>query len=62
MSKKYSYHNQPNNIGCWRLGQACANAAAEERCGDYIDRGLMLLKQLQDMGFGVYKLPKEPTK
>lgn len=51
----YTYTEQPDNLGAWQLGRAAA-AAGLKRPGDNIDRGLQLLKELQDVGFGVYQL------
>jgi len=50
-----TYRNQPDNVGAWRLGEACRRAA-DLPAGDYIDRGLGLLKELQAKGFGVIAL------
>jgi hypothetical protein len=52
-----TYKNQPaDNVDCWKLGQACQKAAEEPKCGDYIDRGLILLRELEALGYGVVKL------
>jgi hypothetical protein len=48
-----TYVNQPDNVGAWRLGEACRAARAG---GDPIDHGLSLLKELQDRGYGVIAL------
>ena len=49
--------NQPtDNVDAWRLGEACRAAAADPKCGDPIDRGLMLLRELEAKGYGVVKL------
>jgi hypothetical protein len=56
-----TYVNQPNNQGAWRLGEACTKAANEPRCGDYIDRGLILLRELQAKGYGVVKIATPTT-
>lgn len=53
--RAYTYIHQPNNGPAWRLGLA-ASSASRMSAGDYIDRGLVLLKCLQDAGFGVYEL------
>jgi len=52
-----TYKNQPGNVGAWRLGEACRNAA-DAPAGDPIDRGLLLLKELQERGYGVVALPE----
>lgn len=54
--KPMTYQNQPNNVDCWRLGEACRNAAKDPKCGDPIDRGLILLRELEALGYGVVKL------
>lgn len=48
--------NQPDNIEAWRIGEACSKAAADRRCGDPIDRGLILMKELEAKGYGIVKL------
>ncbi len=59
--KILTYKNQPtDNVDVWRLGAACRKAADDPKCGDYIDRGLILLKELQAQGYGVVKLEKQP--
>jgi len=56
----YTYKKQPcNNIYQWRLGEACRKAADDKDCGDYIDRGLILLRELEARGFGVVVLEEE---
>lgn len=45
-----TYLNQPDNVGAWRLGEACR---ATKPGGDPIDHGLSLLQELQAKGFGV---------
>lgn len=50
-----NYTNQPGNVECWSLGEACRKAADDQKCGDCIDRGLILLRELQAKGFGVVK-------
>ena len=39
-----------DNVLAWRVGEA-HSAAAKESSGDYIDRGLALLRHLNDKGF-----------
>lgn len=52
--------NQPtDNVHAWRLGQACSNAANEPKCGDLIDRGLILLRELELKGYGIVKLEQK---
>lgn len=52
-----TYANQPDNVGAWRLGEACRAAKAG---GDPIDHGLSLLKELQARGYGVVALAVHP--
>lgn len=47
-----TYNKQPDNVGAWRIGEACRKAA-DTPGGDYIDQGLVLLKELQANGYGV---------
>lgn len=55
--KVYTYEKQPtDNVLARRLGEACRAAADDRKCGDYIDRGLILLRELQAKGFGVVLL------
>lgn len=51
--KIHTYDDQPNNGHAWALGDACTKAAADPKCGDYIDRGLILLRELQSRGYGI---------
>ena len=56
-----TYTNQPtDNIDAWRLGDACRKAANELKCGDLIDRGLILLRELEARGYGAVKLKATP--
>ena len=55
--KILTYKNQPaSNIIAWQLGEACFAAAKETKCSDSIDRGLILLRELEIKGYGVVKL------
>lgn len=56
--RAYTYAEQPGNGVAFRLGLAC-DAAASQRAGDSIDRGLGLLQELQIKGFGVFDLGAE---
>ena len=47
-----------DNVLAWRMGQACTAAAEDQKCGDPIDRGLILLHQLNEKGFGVFEKQK----
>ena len=38
----------------WRLGEICRKAAEDKNCGDYIDRGLILRRMLEEEGFAVF--------
>lgn len=44
-----------DNVYAWRLGEIALNAGDPSRTdtGDYIDRGLILLRLLNEMGFTV---------
>jgi hypothetical protein len=48
---------QPDNMNAWRLGEACRQAA-DASAGDHIDRGLALLKALEERGYGVFRFAK----
>lgn len=55
--KVMTYTDQPSdNVECWRIGEACRKASDDPKCGDYIDRGLILLRELEAKGYGVVKL------
>lgn len=49
-----------DNVLAWRVGRACAKAAASDQVGDYIDRGLVLLRELAAEGFGVVRVEEGP--
>lgn len=60
--KVFTYKDQPSdNVDAWRLGEACRKAADDPKCGDYIDRGLILLRELQAKGYGIVRLPLNPA-
>lgn len=59
--RAYTYAEQPNNQGTWRLGEALVEAHAMP-AGDHIDGGLGLLKALQLRGFGVFEMDQAMTK
>lgn len=49
----FTYTSQPcDNVIAWRIGEACSKASVTS-AGDYIDRGLSLLKELQRKGYGI---------
>lgn len=52
--RAYTYEHQPGNAIAYRLGEV-AGAASRYSCGDGIDVGLNLLKELQAAGFGVFQ-------
>jgi hypothetical protein len=56
--RAYTYKEQPGNAVASKLGRAC-EAAIKQRAGDNIDRGLDLLQELQEAGFGVFALGAE---
>ncbi|WP_425327640.1 hypothetical protein [Pseudomonas nitroreducens] len=58
--RAYTYAEQPDNLGASRLGTA-ATAAFAATAGDHIDRGLLLLRELQAKGFGVFELSAAPA-
>ena len=45
-----------DNVLAWRLGEVC-NKAAAAKAGDCIDRGLVLLHELEAAGFSVIIAP-----
>ena len=53
--RAYTYEHQPSNLPAYSLGRAHAAAAAMS-AGDNIDRGLGLLKALEEQGFGVFEI------
>jgi hypothetical protein len=53
--RAFTYDHQPGNIDASRLGRA-TDVAAVASAGDSIDRGLALLKALQENGFGVFQV------
>lgn len=53
--RAYTYEHQPSNLPAYSLGRAHAAAAAMS-AGDNIDRGLGLLKALEEHGFGVFEI------
>jgi hypothetical protein len=59
--RTYTYAEQPDNQGAWRLGEALVEAHAMP-AGDHIDGGLGLLKALQLRGFGVFEMDQAMTK
>lgn len=58
--RAYTYTEQPDNLGASRLG-AAATATFAATAGDHIDRGLVLLRELQTNGFGVFELDAAPV-
>lgn len=58
--RAYTYTEQPDNQDAWRLGEA-TSAASLANAGDLIDRGLVLLRELQANGFGVFELDAVPA-
>lgn len=60
--KTFTYRQQPtDNVTCSLIGEACRTAAMDPKCGDSIDRGLILLRELEARGFGVVVLPRTET-
>lgn len=56
--RAYTYDEQPHNVEAYKLGRVCSEIHSG---GDWIDRGLNLLKALQREGFGVFELPASPA-
>lgn len=49
----FTYTSQPcDSVIAWRIGEACSKAG-QASAGDYIDRALSLLKELQRKGYGI---------
>ncbi|MDT3718484.1 hypothetical protein [Pseudomonas oryzihabitans] len=59
--RAYTYDEQPDNVGAWRLGAALVEAHAAP-AGDHIDGGLGLLKELQLRGYGVFEMDQTMTR
>lgn len=56
----YTYtKRQPGNLDAWRIGEACS-AASKASAGDHIDRGLVLLRELERKGFAI--IPLDPDR
>lgn len=58
--RAYTYVDQPDNLAASKLGHASVKASLPS-VGDSIDRGLLLLRELQDQGFGVFELAPAPA-
>lgn len=58
-ARAYTYSHQPGNMRASKIGEAAA-ITAQARCGDYIDSGLVMLRELQSRGFGVFTLVSGP--
>lgn len=56
----WNYRQQPGNGTAWAIGEACRKAA-NATAGDYIDRGLVLLRELQVKGYGIIALDDHPA-
>lgn len=54
--RAYSYKDQPDNQGAYRIGLAANNL--KQPCGDLIDKGLALLAELEAQGYGIFELEK----
>ena len=48
---------QPDNVMAWRIGESCDAASKDPKCGDPIDRGLILMRELEARGLGIVPLP-----
>ena len=52
-----------DNLQAWKLGEATKSAQAETKIGDMIDRGLVLLRELNARGFDVVlRDPRDSSK
>lgn len=51
----YTYEQQPDNLDAWKIGLAF-HAASKTFHADPTDQGLLLLKELQKQGYGVFTL------
>lgn len=58
--RAYTYAEQPDSQAAWRIGES-ASSASLATAGDLIDRGLVLLRELQGNGFGVFELDVAPA-
>lgn len=48
------------NVLAWRMGRVCLEAAdPKQSVGDYIDRGLILLRLLNEAGFEVFEAERK---
>jgi hypothetical protein len=56
--RAFTYDHQPGNIDASKLGRATVVASLAS-AGDSVDRGLALLKALQEEGFGVFQIGQE---
>ena len=43
-------------MDAYKFGEACMVAAADMNSGDLIDRGLILLRELESRGYGIVKI------
>lgn len=47
-----------DNLDAWRLGEVCLQAASpDQKVGDYIDRGLILRRLLEEAGYLIIRKP-----
>lgn len=58
--RAYSYKDQPDNQGAYRIGLAANNL--KQPCGDLIDKGLALLAELEAQGYGIFEMEKKKKK
>lgn len=47
-----------SNSHMWRIGDICRKAADDPNCGDYIDRGLILMNALKEAGYAIVVIEK----
>jgi len=48
-----------DNVLAFRLGKVALAAGTAKAIGDYIDRGLLLRRLMEESGFGIVELPIE---
>lgn len=49
-----------SNQHAWVLGEVCRRAADDKNVGDYIDRGLILRRELEEEGYLVVYVGDQP--
>lgn len=49
-----------SNVHAWVLGEVCRKAADDPNVGDYIDRGLILRRMLEEEGYAIVYVGDQP--